>query len=76
MKDIKNLRKSARKGNATKGKRNFDIFWNNVAIMTAPAIFQEIVLTSVAVAANLGTRAQTFANVTQKCGKTLVRQWR
>ena len=76
MKDIKNLRKSARKGNATKGKGSFDIFWNNVAIMIARAILQEIFLTSVAVAANQGTRAQTFANVTQKCGKTLIRQWR
>ena len=75
MKDIKNLRKSATKENATKGKGNFDIFWNNVAIMIAPAIFQEIVLTSVAAAANQGTRAQTFTNVTQKREKTLIRQW-
>ena len=35
--------------------------------MIAPAIFQGIVLPSVAIAANHGKRAQTFANVTQKC---------
>ena len=41
--------------------------------MIAPVIFEGIVLPSVAVAANQGKRAQTFANVMQKCTKTLIR---
>ena len=45
-------------------------------IMIAPAIFQGVVLPSVAVAANQGKRAQTFVNVTQKCAKTLILGWR
>ena len=40
--------------------------------MIAPAIFQGIILSSVAVAANQGKCAQTFANVTQKCATTLM----
>ena len=41
-------------------------------VMIAPAIFQGIILSSVAVAANQGKCAQTFANVTQKCATTLM----
>ena len=44
--------------------------------MIAPAIFQGIVLPSVAVAANQGKRAQTFAKETPKCAKTLICWWR
>ena len=42
-------------------------------IMIGPAIFQGIVLPSVAVASNQGKRVQTLVNVTQKCAKTLNR---
>ena len=46
MKNIKILRQSARKGNARKAKVRE--FWNIIVIMIAPAIFQGIVLPSVA----------------------------
>ena len=41
--------------------------------MVTPAIFQGIVLPSIAIAANQGNRTQTFGNVMQKCAKTLMR---
>ena len=47
--------------------------WNIIEIMTAPTIFQGIVVPSVAVGANQGKCVQTFANVIQKCEKTLIR---
>ena len=40
-------------------------------IIIAATIFQGIVLPSIAVAANQSKRAQTFANVTRKCAKTM-----
>ena len=72
MKDTNILQQSAKKGNTTEAKvRKILYLLEYYCDYDCTCNFLGIVLPSVAVAANQGKRVQTFANVTQKCPKTL-----
>ena len=65
MKDIKIWWQSQGKETLEKLKQgNFDIYWGIIVIMIGLAIFQGIVPSSIANAANQGKCAQIFVNLT------------
>ena len=76
MKDTNILQQSAKKGNAREAKVGEILYLlEYYCDYDCTCNFLGIVLPSVAVAANQDKRVQTFANVTQKCPKTLIRWW-